>query len=150
MLQTYFRIRVGSRLFGGYWGCFAFWPGKKRATIVTQACRFEPQIFLCNYKVNLGPALEALMGNFGLTLSIRGWLWVSLGPLWCHFGRSKQPSLLNLQKIHIFTMNFNDVTPLEVRTSGRFLGHSGLTLRPLLGNFARGQFEYMKFTSKSF
>ena len=34
-------------------------------------------------------------------------------------------------------MNFNDFTPLEVRTNGRFLGHSGLTLRPLLGNFAQ-------------
>ena len=34
-------------------------------------------------------------------------------------------------------MNFNDFTPLGVRTSGRFLGHSGLTLRPLLGNFVQ-------------
>ena len=34
-------------------------------------------------------------------------------------------------------MNLYDFTPLEVRTSGRFLGHSGLTLLPLLGNFAQ-------------
>ena len=60
-----------------------------------------------------------------------------MGPLFCHFGRSEQPTLFNLQKIHIFTMNFNDFTPLEVRTVGRFLGHSVLTLRPLLGNFAQ-------------
>ena len=39
--------------------------------------------------------------------------------------------------ILIFTMNFNDFTPLEVRTNRRFLGHSVLTLRPLLGNFAQ-------------
>ena len=84
-----------------------------------------------------GAGLGALVGNFGLTLSIWGWLWVTLGPLFCHFGRSEQPTLFNLQKTHIFTMNFNDFTPLGVRTSGRFLGHSGLTLRPLLGNFAQ-------------
>ena len=34
-------------------------------------------------------------------------------------------------------MNFNNFTPLGVRASGRFLGHSGLTLRPLLGNFVQ-------------
>ena len=34
-------------------------------------------------------------------------------------------------------MNLNDFTPLEVRTHGWFLGHSVLTLRPLLGNFAQ-------------
>ena len=60
-----------------------------------------------------------------------------MGPLFCHFGRSEQPTLFNLQKTHIFTMNFNDFTPLGVRASGRFLGHSGLTLRPLLGNFVQ-------------
>ena len=34
-------------------------------------------------------------------------------------------------------MNLNDFTPLGVRANGRFLGHSGLTLRPLLGNFVQ-------------
>ena len=34
-------------------------------------------------------------------------------------------------------MSFNDFTPLGVRTSGRFLGHSGLALRSLLGNFVQ-------------
>ena len=34
-------------------------------------------------------------------------------------------------------MNFYNFTPLEVRASGWFWGHSGLTLRPLLGNFAQ-------------
>ena len=34
-------------------------------------------------------------------------------------------------------MNFHALTPLGVRTRGRFLGHSGLTLRPLLGNFVQ-------------
>ena len=60
---------------------------------------------------------------------------MTLGPLFCHVGRSEQPTLFNLQKIHIFTMNFNDSTPF--RANGRFLGHSGLTLRPLLGNFVQ-------------
>ena len=60
-----------------------------------------------------------------------------MGPLFCHFGRSEQPTLFNLQKIHVFTMNLNDFTPLEVRATGRFLGHSGLALRPLLGNFVQ-------------
>ena len=84
-----------------------------------------------------GPAVRAPVDNFGLSLSIRAWLWVTLGPLFCHFGRSEQPTLFNLPKTHIFTMNFNDFTPLGVRASGRFLGHSGLTLRPLLGNFVQ-------------
>ena len=52
-------------------------------------------------------------------------------------------------------MDFNDFKPLEGRASGRFSGHSGLTLRPLLGNFAqlgavRGEFKYMDVTSESF
>ena len=34
-------------------------------------------------------------------------------------------------------MNFNNFTPLGVRANGRFLGHSGLALRPLLGNFVQ-------------
>ena len=72
-----------------------------------------------------------------LTLHICGWLWVSLEPLWCYFGRSEQRFLLSLQNTHIFQMNLNDFKPLEGRASGRFLGHSGLTLRPLLGNFAQ-------------
>ena len=62
---------------------------------------------------------------------------MTLGPLWCHFGRSAQPSLFNLQKDHIFTMNCNNFTPLEVRANGRFLNYSGLTLRPVLGSFAQ-------------
>ena len=63
--------------------------------------------------------------------------WVTLGLLFFHFGRSEQPTLFNLQKTLNFTMSFNDLTPLGVRTNGRFLGHSGLTLRPLLGNFVQ-------------
>ena len=37
----------------------------------------------------------------------------------------------------MFAMNFNDFTPLGIRASGRFLVYSGLTLRPLLGNFVQ-------------
>ena len=93
-------------------------------------------IVLRIHTVNLGPAWGHLWVTLGLLWICEGGLG-HLGATFLSFWPKWATDAIQFAKNSHFTKNFNDFTPLGVRTNGRFWGHSGLTLRPLLGNFVQ-------------